>query len=178
MSRLSLWIAARRQRAGGERSAPYVLNRHRSPQRKKGWAAAFPVRKSRACMYEATAVVHYGPGLRVIAEIDQGICDFYRSLIPKYYCVKPQAYRAHITIVRIKKENPTLLDAWDRHDGRVIKYQYEPVIQQDDRYFWLNAYSEEIGDIREELGLPRYRDDTWFGGKLHSSYHITIGNMK
>lgn len=129
-------------------------------------------------MHDATATVHYGPGLRAIAIIDQGISDFYRSLIPKHYCVQPQAYRAHITIVRIKKEVPLKLEAWEKHEGRKIRFSYDPVIQMDDRYFWLNTYSEEIGDIREELGLPRYRDDTWFGGKRHTSYHITIGNTK
>lgn len=129
-------------------------------------------------MYEATATVRYGPGLRVIAEIDQGISDLYRSLIPKYYYAKPQAYRAHITIIRTKKEIPTKLETWGQHEGRTIKYYYSSFIQMSERYFWLEAHSEEIGDIREELGLLRYRDDTWFGGKRHNSYHITIGNRK
>lgn len=128
-------------------------------------------------MYEGTGVVKYGPGLRVIAQIDQGISDFYFSLIPKYYNAKPQAYRAHITIVRLRKETPTL-DAWGLHEGRLIRYQYDPVINMGDKYFWLNVFSEEIGDIRVALGLLRYRDDSAWGGKKHASYHITLGNRK
>jgi hypothetical protein len=129
-------------------------------------------------LYDSKAVVRYGPGLKVFAEIDQGISNFYRSLIPKYYNVKSQRYKAHITIVRLQKENPIHLDLWGKHEGRIIHFMYEPLIQMDGKYFWINAYSEEIGQIRQELGLPKFRDDTAFGGKKHNQYHITIANTK
>lgn len=129
-------------------------------------------------LFLSSAIVKYGPGIKVIAEIDQGISEYYRNLIPKYYCVKSQAYSAHITIVRLNKETPTNLENWLKYDGKKISYYYNPIIQNDDNYFWLDAYSEEIGDIREELGLPRFRDDTLFGGVKRKEYHITIGNCK
>ena len=87
-------------------------------------------------------------------------------------------YPAHITIVRLNKEQPSNMDVWGKHEGRKINFEYEPGVHRDDKYFWINAYSEEIGDIREELGLPRYRDDTNFGGVKRNEYHITIGNIK
>ena len=128
--------------------------------------------------FQSNAIIKYGPGIKVIAEIDQEISNFYRSLIPKYYCVKSQAYTAHITIVRLHKETPIKMENWGKHEGRIISYYYSPIVQNDDTYFWLNAYSEEIGDVREELGLPRFRDDTIYGGIKRNEYHITIGNCK
>lgn len=129
-------------------------------------------------MFESKAIVRYGPDIRVIAEIDQAISDYYRSLIPKYYYAAGQRYKSHITIVRTKKETPTNLQFWGKHEGRVITFQYDSYIHFEGKYFWLNCYSDEIGEIREELGLPKFRDDRAFGGLLRNEYHITIANIK
>jgi hypothetical protein len=129
-------------------------------------------------MYQSSGVLKYGPGLRAIVLIDQGISDFYRSLIPKYYNVKPQKHRAHITVVRNNKETPTKLEFWEKYQGQKISFFYCNDIQTDGTYFWLNVQSEEIGNIREELGLSRFRDDRQFGGFLRNEYHITIANVK
>jgi len=128
--------------------------------------------------FQGTAIVKYGPGIKASADIDQNISNYYRSLIPKYYNVKPQMYPAHITIVRLNKEQPTIMENWGKYEGKKISFEYDANVQRDDKYFWINAYSEDIGDIREELGLPRYRDDTAFGGIKRNEYHITIGNVK
>lgn len=129
-------------------------------------------------MFQSTATVKYGPGLKAIAIIDQNIASYYRSLIPLYYYAQPQLYQAHITIVRLNKETPANLDLWGKYDGKIINFQYDPTIQYDGKYFFLNAQSKDIGDIREELGMTRFRDDRPFGGLLRSEYHITIANTK
>jgi|688.fasta_scaffold08426_15 hypothetical protein len=129
-------------------------------------------------MFESQGIIHYGPDIRLIAEIDQGIGDFYRSLIPKYYYAKSLRYKSHITIVRTGKETPTNLDLWGRHEGRQITFQYDSYIHFDGVMFWLDAYSQEIGEIRQELGLPEYRDDRAYGGVLRTAYHISIANVK
>jgi hypothetical protein len=129
-------------------------------------------------LHTAKAIVAYDENIQAVANIDQNISDYYRSLIPKYYYAKPQKALAHITIVRKKKETPNKMEFWRKHEGRIITYQYEPIIQTDGIYFWLNAYSSEIGYIRQELGLPQYRDDRFYGGVQRNEYHITIGNNK
>jgi hypothetical protein len=129
-------------------------------------------------MYESSGLIQYGPGIRAIAIIDQGISDFYRSLIPKYYNAKPQKYKSHITIVRNGKEYPLNMNCWGKYDGCTIKFLYDPEIKTDGKYFWLDAQSEDIGKIRQELGLPFYRDDRYFGGVMRKEYHITIANTK
>lgn len=123
-------------------------------------------------MHTSTGVLNYGPGIRIIVSIDQGIADYYRSLIPKYYYVQPQKYRAHITVVRTNKETPTKFTAWGKHRDQKIAFQYDPYINCDGKYWFLDATSEQIGDIREELGLPRFR----FSDR--GCYHISIGNCK
>lgn len=129
-------------------------------------------------LYKSNAIVQYGPKLKAIAIIDQNISDYYRKLIPKYKNAKSQAYKAHITIVRLNKEIPLNMEFWGKYENKNIVFEYNPIVQNDENYYWLDAYSEDISKIRKELGLPEYRDDTKFGGLKRSSYHITIANTK
>jgi len=110
--------------------------------------------------------------IRVLAVllIDQQIAEYYFSLIPKYYYAQRQMYDAHITVVRLGVETPTNRSVWGRYEGERIMFEYIPTVESGGAYFFLNAYSERIGDIRVELGLPRCR----FG----NHYHITVGNRK
>lgn len=121
-------------------------------------------------------VLKYGPGIRAIVEVDQGISDLYRNLCPRYLYVQPQMYKAHITVVRTDKETPKNMDFWEKYEGELIPFSYERRVYSDGTYFYLTVMSDRIGDIREELGLPRYR----FGelGSDRGGYHITIGNVK
>jgi hypothetical protein len=129
-------------------------------------------------MHESLGTLRYGPGIRIVVEIDRGIVDFYISLIPKYYNVKPQKYMPHITVIRTGKETPVNMQFWGNYEGQNIKFYYDNNIQTDGTYFWLNVQSDDIAKIRKELGLPHYRDDRNFGGNLHKEYHITIANIK
>ena len=122
--------------------------------------------------FKSSGALRYGPGIRAIVEVDQGIANYYRSLIPKYHYVQPQMYAAHITIVRTGKETPKNMASWGKYEGEEIPFVYENQIHTDGNYWYLNVQSDRIGDIREELGLPRFR----FGDRNY--YHITIGNVK
>jgi hypothetical protein len=128
--------------------------------------------------HESKAIIKYGPDLQIVALIDETICQYYRSLIPKYYYPKPPKHKSHITVMRLKKETPVNLEFWNKHEGRKISFSYEPLINFSGKYFWLDAQSQEIGDIREELGVPRYRDDGIYQVRAFNSYHITIANLK
>lgn len=114
--------------------------------------------------------LEYGPGIRVVVRVDEGIADFYRALVPKSVGVKGQRYDAHVSVVRVW-EKPANMDAWNKHAGERVEIEYEPVVRNDDRYYWLNVRCTRIEEIREELGLTRYV--TW-----HNGYHVTVGNIK
>lgn len=123
-------------------------------------------------MFSSTGILHYGPGIRIILNIDQGIVDYYRNLIPKYHGVQPQKHAGHVTVVRTNLEQPTNMAAWGKHQGETVSFEYNPEIQHDGTYWFLNAASQRIGEIREELGLPRFR----FADRHY--YHISLGNNK
>jgi len=103
--------------------------------------------------------------------IDPEIARYYKNFIPKCYYVQPQMYPAHITVVRKSREEPTNWEAWGKYEGREISFSYNPKIYRDGSYFSMEAFSKDLEDIREELGLPRIR--TGF-----DKFHITIANNK
>lgn len=114
-------------------------------------------------------VLHYSSDKKT-AKINfgQDFINYYFSLIPFYERAQRQRYEAHITVVRVF-ESPNL-DLWGKYEGEIIPFEYLPLIKFDGTYYYLDAYSNRVGDIREELGLPRFR--------MNDSYHITIGNIK
>lgn len=126
--------------------------------------------------FESEGKIQYGPGKRAVAWADQGISDFYRRLIPKYCYPQPQLYPAHITIVRLRLESAKNMDVWGKYEGEIIPFVYDSEVHFDGTYFYLNVQSNRIGDIREELGLPRFRFGD-LGAEKHC-YHISIGNVK
>lgn len=105
-----------------------------------------------------------------VAWMDKGLSLYYYSLIPKYYYANRQKYQTHITVVRKDVEKADMV-SWRKYDGKVIKVTYSPVIQYSDRYFWLDAWSDDLIRLREELGLPGVRPP-------FKAFHITVGNRK
>lgn len=116
-----------------------------------------------------------GWNLRV--EVDQGIVDYYLSLIPKCKNLNRQAYPAHISVVR-KEEIPNK-DLWGRYQGEEVKFYYSGHVHNGKVYYWLNAWCERLEEIRLELGLPVSSEYTLPPeGKWIKTFHITIGNCK
>lgn len=127
-------------------------------------------------MFSSSGVLQYGPGMRAVIWADQGISDLYRKLIPKYYYAQPQMYPAHITVVRSGREDVKNMDKWQKYEGELVPFEYDGYVNFDKPYFYLDIKSNRLGDIREELGLPRFR----FGelGARGGRYHLTIANVK
>lgn len=99
---------------------------------------------------------------RVFVLVDPELTRFYHSLIPKGSAIRP-GYSPHITVVRSGKEPPPQFRPLE---GLII-FQYSPIIWEDEKYYWLNCWSEQIVYIRRQLGLPTYR--------MNNCYHITLG---
>lgn len=116
-------------------------------------------------------MMKYGPGIRAVVVIDPQFAKYYLNLIPKYYYANPQMHDTHITVVRTNVEVPSVMTAWGKYNDQKVYFEYIPMIKVSKKYFYLDAFSEQIGDIREELGLPRFRND-------YNCYHITIANIK
>jgi len=124
----------------------------------------------RQFLVSGMGILKYGPGLKAVVLIDPEIAKYSLALIPKYKNIQPQKYSAHITVVRLEKETPQI-EFWGKHEGEKVPFEYDAAIKSDGIYYFLDAYSKRIGDIREELGLSRYRVG-------FRSYHISLGNIK
>ena len=128
-------------------------------------------------MNQSSGTLEYsikGDYYRLVVLVDPELHRFFRSTIPKYYICKPQRYAPHITVVR--GETPCT-DAWDRHAGALVNFEYDPYLHHDGMYWWFNCYSDLLTSVRLELGLAASH-------KLTSPpdgtecFHSTIGNSK
>ena len=109
-----------------------------------------------------------------VAYLDKQLSAYYYSLLPKYYMKQRQKYPPHITFLRKSVEAIPNLNVWEnfRKNGlQDVAIMYNGDIQFSSPYFFLNAWSEELADLRESLGLSRYRSG-------FDCFHITVGNIK
>lgn len=119
--------------------------------------------------FKSTGTLHYDTN-KLVLLIDQGIADYYRSLIPKSHKFNRQMYDAHISIVR--KESPPKMSYWGIYENEEVEFTYHPIVRWDETYYWIDVDpNERFKQIRLELGLSECRS---YSGK----YHITIGNKK
>jgi hypothetical protein len=131
-------------------------------------------------LHSSTGVLRYtqrdGYGFRCVLDIDQQISEYYRALLPKWIYVNRQMYPAHVSVVR--KEVPPNLEAWGRHEGEEIEFQYEHFVYNDNVYYWLNVFCTRLEEIRAELGLPVSSPITRPPSGFLKCFHSTIGNVK
>jgi hypothetical protein len=107
--------------------------------------------------------------------VEDDLLKYYRGLLPKAWGVCPPMRPAHVSIVRLFESVPNR-SQWGKYDGQSIVVEYEPGVQSDGLYYWLDTWSDEIGFIRRSLGLSTFRERDGFSD--FGCYHITIGNVK
>ena len=123
-------------------------------------------------MFTGKARIEYSTRSRIVGWIDQGIADYYFSLIPKAVYAMKQLHPPHITIVRsFPIEVIPDRTAWGRHEGRVISFEYNGIIRFREPYFYLDVWSADACEIRKELGLEPFRAP-------FDRFHFSIGNIK
>jgi len=117
----------------------------------------------------------YEKGLyRIALDVDPGIAEVARALLPKYIRAQKPKYAPHMSVVR--QEEPLPL-GWTRFQGETVNFMYSTEVFFDETYYWLAAESPRLRAIRIELGLeelgwccrPPDQAD-WF--------HITFANRK
>jgi hypothetical protein len=113
---------------------------------------------------------------KLVVLADQQLSDYYRSMIPKYYRVQPQKYRAHISVVR--KETPPDMSLWGKREGERVEFQYQPYLHNDATYWWLNIFCVHLEEVRRELGLPVSSPYTQPPSGFKKCFHLTVGNTK
>lgn len=131
----------------------------------------------RRIMFVSSGTLKYfhGPDRWLILEVDPEIVRYYRYFIPKSICLNIQKYQPHISVVR--KESPIHMEHWGKYEGLDIYFEYSNIIRWGTIYYWLDAYSDRLTEIRLELGLQR---TTALSRPPdgRECFHITLGNVK
>lgn len=130
-------------------------------------------------LHKSNGILKYSKsdvGFKLIVEVDPGIALFYRALIPKYITFNPQRYAPHISVVR--NEIPPNIQYWGKYENQEVEFTYSNVIKNGKVYWWLDAFSNQLEDIRVELGLPISSEYTRPPDGFEKIFHITIGNQK
>ena len=109
----------------------------------------------------------------LIGEVDDEIGRYYRFLIKTYFnnIISPQKPKngTHITIVAGKYEFAPKREYWNKYDGLIIDFLYDPYIMSNGDHFWMTVECEKFEIIREELGLAATIKYPW---------HLSVGNIK
>jgi hypothetical protein len=112
-------------------------------------------------------------GEKLVLEVDPGIVDLARALVPKAVRLNRQKFAPHATVVR---DEPGHLALSPFHEVRV-EFEYESEVRNNNVYYWLNLHCPRLNAIRVELGLPFWN---WACRPPDNQdcFHITIGNCK
>lgn len=115
-------------------------------------------------------------GFKLILEVDPGIASLYRALIPKHVGLNHTRYDPHISVVR--REQTVNMDYWGKYEGEEVEFEYDTEVHHGKVYWWLNAFSTRLEEIRVELGLPISSEYTRPPDGYEKVFHITLGNTK
>lgn len=115
---------------------------------------------------------------KLIVEVDKELAEYYRALVPKAVALNHQRYPPHISVVRNEKPFAEYMKYWGMYDDHQIRFQYSHYVYNDETYYWLNAFSTRLEDIRVELGLQASSIYTRPPSGFQRCFHITIGNIK
>lgn len=129
-------------------------------------------------LYKSEGILRYGDDNRLVVEVDQGIKEYYYSMIPKSWHKQGLRHPAHITVVRTGKEIPPFPEHWWRYDGEKLVFEYSPIIHHGTVYYWLNTFCTRLEDIRQELGLSIRSEYTIPPQGFTKCFHISIGNKR
>jgi hypothetical protein len=132
-------------------------------------------------LYKSVGVLKYTDvstaGIKLIVEVDPGIVDYYRALIPPWYPkLNRQMYAPHISVVR--RETPPNMDVWGKYEGENVEFFYSNVVHSGTVYWWLNVFCKRLEEIRLELGLPVDSPYTLPPEGFDKCFHMTLGNCK
>lgn len=117
-------------------------------------------------MNKAQGTLHYSPNLLgggtkwwLVLWCDKSIVKYYRHLyaMDHYFCTKLNrpAWDSHITIIRDEEPPDEFKSKWLALEGQTVDFWYEHNPHTNGEYWWLPVISEDLLNLREELGLSR-----------------------
>jgi hypothetical protein len=102
----------------------------------------------------------------MIATCSGDLTEFYTWLLNKEtgMVLQRPAWGAHVSVIR--GEEPPNVELWKKYDNQEITITYDPDVRTNSEHWWMRVHSNDLLDIREELGLIRFPEFT---------FHLTLG---
>jgi len=125
-------------------------------------------------LFKSTGKLRYGY-TNLVLDVDQEIVRYYRALLPKSIRTNTQMYDAHISVVR--KEQPNMA-FWKKYEGEEVEFEYSHEVRNGTLYYWVDAFSKRLEEIRAELELPVHSPYITPPKDYKHTFHITLGNVK
>jgi hypothetical protein len=70
------------------------------------------------------------------------------------------------------------MEFWGKYAGELVEFEYSHQVRNGEIYFWVDAFSKRLEEIREELGLIIHSPYIVPPKDYKHTFHITIGNVK
>lgn len=126
-------------------------------------------------MFESSGILHYDPLPNTkhfepnwaLLLLSDDIAAYYAWHMKKFGIeIDPHnLWGTHISVIKGDEVDPVL---WKKYDGFEVKFHYTHLVRYDNgKHAWVDVYSEDLSEIRKELGLEPKR---WF--------HLTVGKLK
>ncbi len=100
-----------------------------------------------------------------ILDLPPNVAIYYQSLI------HIRKYHPYLIMVHPSEQPTELILWWGRHEGEKITVYYSPQLWSTSEYYFLKASSPRIGQIRQQLGLPEFRQG-------YTDYPLIIADRK
>jgi hypothetical protein len=128
-------------------------------------------------MFTSYGNLHYDDtdGFRLVLKLNQDLSDYYRMLVPPYYRVYRQGWAAHLTVVRPGTDNPGKIRYWGDYEGEKVEFLYSPYLENGKGFYWFNAWSKRLEQVREELGLVNVSKFALKPEGYNKTFHCTVG---
>jgi len=126
-------------------------------------------------MFKSTGRLAYDPAARIKSEpwwlilrTDPEIVNYYQHWLKQNYDLQFEktVWGSHISVNR--GVAPKYKDLWKKYQGEKIEFTYSNSIYRKHWFFCVDAQSERLMEIREELGLSKLPP---------AGFHITIGRI-
>jgi hypothetical protein len=126
-------------------------------------------------MFVSTGKLHYDNSeYRLTLQVGQDLSDYYRKLIPRYCRVQRQGWAAHLTVVRPGTDQPGRIRYWGDYEGEIVEFIYSPYLENGHGFYWFNAWSKRLEQIREELGLVNLSRFALRPEGYNKTFHCTV----
>lgn len=128
-------------------------------------------------MFTSKGKLHYEDDgeYRLILKLNQDLVNYYLRLIPPIFGVGRQGWAAHITVVRPGVDTVGKIRYWGDYENEEVEFIYSPYLENGRGFYWFNAWSKRLEQVRTELGLFNVSKYPLIPKGYDKTFHCTVG---